>query len=441
MLDVVLPSPPFPSFLFKAPARLATLTVIVLVLVLVLVLGFIEYENEDDDEVEKSHLDLARYRVPSPIVIENVDASALRSGIPRLDTIPAMGLHGTAMTPPNAIRLPAEWEPQDAALLAWPREDSLWQPYLEEARTAVADIAARLSRRQRVILAAPTPAAVGLRLQRQGADLASVALYEVDGNDIWARDFGPLTVFENGRPVLLDFGFNGWGLKYRADRDNQVTRRLAALGAFGRTPLRRLGLILEGGALESDGQGTLLTTALCQASANRNPHLDRAGLESELQRHLGAQRVLWLENGHLAGDDTDGHVDTLARFAPGDTLVFTHCSDARDEHNDRLEAMEEELRAFRTLAGRPYRLIPLPWPRPLFDAAGQRLPATYANFLVINGAVLVPAYGDPADLPAQEAVGSAFPDREIVPVDCSSLIRQRGAVHCLTMQLPRGVLG
>jgi agmatine deiminase len=344
------------------------------------------------------------------------------------------------MTTLDEIRLPAEWEPQDAVLLAWPREGSLWQPYLEEAREAVARIAAEISRRQRVVLAAHDPAGARQRVARHGADLGRLAVYELQSNDVWARDFGPITVLEGGRPVLLDFRFNGWGLKYRADLDNQVTSRLAALGAFGRTPLRGVDLVLEGGSLESDGNGTLLTTALCLANANRNPHLNRSALDAELRRHFGARRVLWLENGYLTGDDTDGHVDTLARFAPGDTIVFTRCADARDEHHERLKALEAELRAFRTLAGRPYRLVPLPWPQARYDGA-QRLPLTYANFLVLNGAVLVPAYGDPADAAAREAVGSAFPDREVVAMDCSCLIRQRGAVHCLTMQLPKGVLG
>ncbi len=200
------------------------------------------------------------------------------------------------------------------------------------------------------------------------------------------------------------------------------------------------GLILEGGSIESDGRGTILTTAECLLSRNRNPHLDRGGLERELSQRLGVDRVLWLEHGYLAGDDTDSHIDTLARLAPDDTILFVACDDRTDEHYGALACMRTELERLRTRDGRPYRLLPLPWPQARFDEEGQRLPATYANFLVINGAVLVPTYDDPADAAALAAVEQAFPDREIVGIDCLPLILQHGSLHCVTMQLPKGVL-
>ena len=323
--------------------------------------------------------------------------------------------------------------------MAWPHEHTNWAPYLAEARAAVAAIAAQISRFERLLMVARDTSPLELALRSAGAMWERVACFTADSNDIWARDFGPITVREDDQPVLLDFRFNGWGRKHRAERDDQITHRLTALGAFGRTAVRTQSLILEGGSIETDGQGTLLTTTSCLLNPNRNPTLDQRALEAELHRHLGVQRVLWLSAGPLAGDDTDGHIDTLARFAPNDTLLYVRCPDPADEHHVPLAALEAQLRTLRTTGGRGYRLMPLPWPRARYEGS-QRLPATYANFLVLNRAVLVPAYGDPADAAAREVVGRAFPGREIVSVDCACVIRQRGAVHCLTMQLPQGVL-
>jgi agmatine deiminase len=244
---------------------------------------------------------------------------------------------------------------------------------------------------------------------------------------------------ENTRPRLLDFGFNGWGLKFPADRDNQVNRRLLAAGIFA-VPCTSIGLVLEGGSLESDGEGTLLTTSECLLNPNRNPHLDRPALERELARELGVTHFLWLDHGYLAGDDTDSHIDTLARLAPDETILYVSCPDASDEHFAALGAMHDQLAGFRTRQGAPYRLIPLPWPTPRCDDTGQRLPATYANFLVINGAVLVPTYADGQDATALATIGKAFPGREVVGIDCRPLILQHGSLHCVTMQLPKGIL-
>jgi agmatine deiminase len=276
-------------------------------------------------------------------------------------------------------------------------------------------------------------------LDRAEANPENVRLCRLDTNDTWARDFGPITVEDEGRPLLLDFGFNGWGLKFPANLDNQATRALHEGGLFGSVRRRAVGIILEGGSIESDGKGTILTTAECLLEANRNPHLSRRRIEAQLGTLLGGTHFLWLENGYLAGDDTDSHVDTLARLCPDDTIVYVSCDDATDEHYFSLLTMEKELKRFRTGDGRPYRLIPLPWPSPRFDDSG-RLPATYANFLVINGAVLVPTYRDTNDEAALKAVSEAFPGREIIGVDCLPLILQHGSLHCVTMQLPRGTL-
>lgn len=338
-----------------------------------------------------------------------------------------------------ARRFPAEWEPQDGVLLAWPHAGTDWAPYLAEAEQVFDDLARRLSSFGRLVVAAADRAHVERRLTRAGAQLDRVSLFEVATDDTWARDFGPLSVEEGGKPLLLDFGFNGWGLKFPAARDNRVTRRLAEAGAFG-APVKTVGLVLEGGSVESDGAGTVLTTAQCLLGPNRNPHLDRRGVEAALEAQLGADRVLWLENGYLAGDDTDSHVDTLARLCPADTLVHVACSDADDEHFEALALMADELARFRTCDGRPYRLLALPWPSPKFDAEGARLPATYANYLVVNGGVLVPTYRDPKDAEALATVAEAFPGREVVGIDCLPLLLQHGSLHCVTMQLARGVL-
>jgi len=337
-------------------------------------------------------------------------------------------------------RFPAEWEDQDGVLLAWPHVGTDWEPLFAEVEPVFVRIAKEVSRRERLVIVAPQSAPVRAVLTVAGVDLTQVALIELPTNDTWARDFGPLTIYEHDRPVLLDFGFNGWGLKFACDQDNQVTRRLAGLGTFGTTPYRTSGLVFEGGSIESDGCGTLLTTAECLLGPNRNPHLDRLTIESELLQRLGGERLLWLESGYLAGDDTDAHVDTLARLCPDDTIVYVACDDPADEHYAALKRMEGELRAFRTGAGQPFRLLSLPWPQAKFDDAGERLPATYANYLVINGAVLVPTYNDPADGQALALIGEAFPGRDIIGVDCSPLICQHGSLHCVTMQLPKGVL-
>jgi agmatine deiminase len=338
------------------------------------------------------------------------------------------------------IRLPAEWEEQDGVLLAWPHGESDWRPILPAVTPVFVEIARAISRFERVIIVAPAAEPVRRALQDSAVDASRISICELPTNDTWSRDFGPITVYEDSRPVLLDYGFNGWGLKFAADRDNQVNRRLHQAGVFGSVPRRSMGLILEGGSIESDGRGTILTTAECLLGPNRNPHLDRAALERELGRQLGGTRILWLENGYLAGDDTDSHIDTLARLCPDDTIVHVACDDPGDEHYPALAAMTEELRALRTAEGRPYRLIPLPWPAAQFDEGGERLPATYANFLIINGAVLVPTYRDRHDQAALEAVGLAFPDRAMIGIDCTPLILQHGSLHCVTMQLPKGTL-
>jgi agmatine deiminase len=198
---------------------------------------------------------------------------------------------------------------------------------------------------------------------------------------------------------------------------------------------------MEGGSIESDGLGTILTTSECLLSPNRNPQLDKSEVEQAMASMLGARRVLWLNHGWLAGDDTDSHIDTLARICPDNIIVYQACNNPLDEHYQELKLMEEELKSFRAPDGAPYRLLPLPWPKARFDDQARRLPASYANFLVINGAVLAPTYGDPEnDDKALACIGLAFPGREVIGVNCLPLIEQHGSLHCVTMQLPAGVL-
>ncbi|MBB3191592.1 agmatine deiminase family protein [Halomonas cerina] len=342
-----------------------------------------------------------------------------------------------------ANRLLPEWTPQDAVLLTWPGPDSDWAPLLERIEATLEAMVVAITRYQSVLIAVPD-AATRTHLTKRfgwlGVPDHRLRLVVAPADDTWTRDHGPLAVSQDGTSRLLDYVFTGWGGKYAATLDNTLTRRLAEAGLFA-CPVEARELVLEGGALETDGEGTLLTTEACLLNPNRNPQLDRTALEARLKTELGVSRILWLAHGHLEGDDTDSHVDTLVRFCDPATLAYVRCDDLADPHFPALAALEEELRALRRADGEPYRLIPLPWPSACYDPVdGHRLPATYANFLIINGAVLVPMYGDAADSRALAALGEAFPKRDIIPIDCLSVIRQHGSLHCLTMQLPTGCL-
>lgn len=337
-------------------------------------------------------------------------------------------------------RLPAEWEIQDGVLMAWPHEGTDWACMLDEIRPVFAGIIHQITRFERVLLTAPHAASAADYLKTASVDLSNVTICEMQNNDTWARDFGPITVILNDKPVLLDFVFNGWGLKFPANHDNLISRRLKQSGAL-LPNLNTIGLVMEGGSIESDGLGTIITTTECLLSPNRNPQLDRSEIEQALASLLGAKRVLWLSHGWLAGDDTDSHIDTLARICPDDTIVYQACDQPLDEHFEPLKLMENELKSFTAPDGSPYRLIPLPWPVARFDEQAHRLPATYANFLIINRAVLVPTYRNPEnDRKALVSIGQAFPGREIIGIDCLSLLEQHGSLHCVAMQLPQGVL-
>ena len=333
------------------------------------------------------------------------------------------------------IVLPAEWHPQSAVQLTWPHSATDWQADLEEVVRCFQRIAYEIGSRQPLIIACHNVDEVWEQLEHESID--QVNLFQISTNDTWARDHSGITVLEAGNPVLLDFQFNGWGLKFPANLDNQITRQLYAQGAFSGIDYRNVKqFVLEGGSIESDGRGTLLTTEACLLSANRNDSLTKDEIELFLKETFGLQRVLWLRHGYLAGDDTDSHVDTLARFCDVETVAYVQCTNSADEHYEALRRMEEELQAFRTTEGQPYRLIPLPMAEAVRDEDGNCLPATYANFLVINEAVLLPIYGTAQDAVAKAQLQTAFPNREVVGVDCQALIRQHGSLHCVTMQYP-----
>lgn len=327
-------------------------------------------------------------------------------------------------------------------MLTWPHARGDWAPLLADVEPVFVRLACEIAQREQLLVnCAAQAVAEQLRttLIAYGAPAQNLVFAVVASNDTWARDHGPITVLEAGGPVLLDFQFNGWGNKYPAQADNALSGELARHGVFAALPLRSLDLVLEGGSIESDGAGTLLTTAGCLLNPQRNPGLSRQQLEQRLCGLLGAQRVLWLEHGELEGDDTDGHIDMLARFCPADTIAYQSCSEPAYSGYRELKAMEAELRELRTADGRPYRLIALPWPEPKYANDGGRLPASYANFLVINDAVLIPGYDDPCDETAATQLQRCFPQREVVQIPASAVIKQYGSLHCLSMQFPRGV--
>lgn len=333
--------------------------------------------------------------------------------------------------------LPAEWHAQSVVQLTWPHAGTDWAPILDEANQCYVNLASAIASRQNLLIVTPEPEHVKSLLHGH-VSMERIFFFTCDTNDTWTRDYGFITVLTEQGPLLLDFCFNGWGMKFAANYDNQINRRLYASGYLRGAYQNGLDFVLEGGSIESDGRGTLLVTSTCLLSPNRNDALGRVEIEERLCSYFHLERVLWLEHGYLAGDDTDSHIDTLVRFCPNDTLVYVSCIDKSDEHYTELSQMEAELQAFRTLDGRPYRLLPLPMPEAIIEN-GERLPATYANFLIINTAVLYPMYGQSeSDREAASVLTKAFPNHDIIGIDCRVLIKQHGSLHCATMQYPTG---
>lgn len=342
----------------------------------------------------------------------------------------------------RVTRLPAEWEPQDAVLLTWPHADTDWKNMLNNIEETYFSIVDVLSNFTPVIIAHHPILSHNLSTiiaQQLGSKPFPIACYEIITDDVWARDHGPICIEKNERMQLLDFTFNGWGDKFSATYDNQVSRKLHQQNAFGNIPLTSVDMVLEGGAIESDGEGCLLTTSECLCHPNRNPSMSKGDIEHHLTKHLGAKKVLWLDHGFLAGDDTDSHIDTLARFAPNNTIVYVSCDDPEDEHFTALQKMHHQLTTFTSHENQSFTLIPLPWPCAKHSSDGHRLPATYANYLITNNAVLVPIYQDKNDAIALQQIAKAYPNRQIVAIDCLNIIEQHGSLHCITMQIPKNV--
>jgi len=336
-----------------------------------------------------------------------------------------------------------EFAPQSGVMLTWPHAATDWRDSLQQADAVYIELAQAICRHESLLVICHEESLrnhVQTLLDQTGIPKAAVHYSLAPANDTWVRDYGPLTVQVDTKRQLLDFTFDGWSGKYPSELDNNICHTLYADGVFGRNEYQRHTLVLEGGSVDTDGAGTLLTTSRCLLKSGRNPNLDKRQLEGMLANHLGISRILWLEHGELAGDDTDGHIDMLARFCSPGVIAYTRCDNPGEANYPELDAMEQQLRTFRQADGVPYRLVPLPLPQPVLDKTGQQLPASYANFLIINAAVLVPVYGDPADAYALEALAHCFPDRELIPVNCTTLIQQSGSLHCATMQLPAGVL-
>lgn len=337
----------------------------------------------------------------------------------------------------NQRILPAEWAPQAAIQLTWPHAGTDWAPMMEVATACFLAIGREIAKRQKLLVVCQNPIEVYFLFQDLPQE--NIEVVQLDSDDTWARDHSAITVLDAGRPVLLDFRFNGWGNKFPAAKDNLIAQELWEMGVFSSDCQweNHQAFVLEGGGIESDGKGTILTTTSCLLNPNRNPERSSAEIEQYLQKHLGAKRILWLPHGHLAGDDTDGHIDTLARFCNESTIAYVVCEDPQEEHFEELAKMEAALKAFRTLDGAPYQLIPLPMADPVYEKE-ERLPATYANFLILNTAILLPFYGTAKDQVVKGILEKVFPGREVVGVDCQALIRQHGSLHCVTMQYAAG---
>ena len=345
--------------------------------------------------------------------------------------------------------LPAEWEPQSAIMLTWPHANTDWKPYLRQITNTYLELAEIITRFEHLLVVTPiVESTKNMLSERLSAEqMERIHFFEIDSNDTWARDHGPITLVSRSRnnshiiPIhLLDFKFNGWGEKFAWQKDNAINMQLYYQGAFDAAMENHQGFVLEGGSIESDGKGTLFTTTQCLLAPHRNQPFGKEDIDRQLKNFFHVKQVVWLNHGNLIGDDTDGHIDTIVRVAPHDTLLYVGSDNPNDEQYEDFKALEEELQKLLTYEGYPYRLLKLPMPDAIYDE-DERLPATYANFLILNGAVIYPTYNQPEkDEEARRQIQLAFPDREIIGVDSRTIVRQHGSIHCLTMQLPKGTV-
>ena len=334
-------------------------------------------------------------------------------------------------------RFPAEWEKQSAVLIAWPHTTGDFSNNLESVEQSYSIIADTITQYQRLIIVCRDDSHQQ-HIQALITNYDDIDFIHATVNDIWVRDNVFLSVEKEGSITHLNFLFNGWGEKYQHQNDNDLNHKLLNAKPFKGKAHKDIDFILEGGSVESDGIETILTTKQCLLNPNRNKGLTQQQIEQQLLENLGAKRILWLDQENLSGDDTDAHIDTLARFCSDNTIAYTSCKDTDDLHYTNLKYMERQLQDFRNPEGDPYHLVALPLPKPIFDGDGQQLPANYANFLIINHAVLVPTYGDAMDDIALKRLGECFPQHEIIAIPCKPLVHQYGSLHCMTMQFPAG---
>ena len=333
--------------------------------------------------------------------------------------------------------MPAEWTPQEAIWLSWPVRRATWHGHFRPIPAKFGEIVAAISRFEdvRINVAAERRAGAERWIRRAGADLARVRFYAHGTDDAWCRDHGPIFIKHRltGEVAVTDWKFNAWGEKYPAfAQDDAIPRRVARA-----LRLRRFAadIVLEGGSIDVNGAGQLLTTESCLLNPNRNPTFTRAEIETRLRALLGVRDIHWLGEG-IVGDDTDGHVDDLTRFFATDGIVTAVERNRRDANYRALRANRERLEDLRTAEGRRFRILELPMPAPC-GCDGRRLPASYANFLILNDAVLLPTFGQPRrDAEAAEVLAACFPGRAIVPIDCRELVIGNGALHCITQQQP-----
>jgi len=336
-------------------------------------------------------------------------------------------------------RMPAEWEPHQATYMTWPHNLETWPGKFDPVPAQFAAVVAGLSQFEPVRLLVKDGAAMEqaqARLAQAGANPDRVDFLTFATNDSWIRDYGPIFVISHssgsGTQIALDWKFNSWGEKYGAfDLDDVIPQRLAARYGF---ECLDVPLVLEGGSIDVNGAGSLLTTESCLLNPNRNPGLGKTEIEEYLRVFLGVSNILWLGDG-IAGDDTDGHVDDLARFVSPNTIVTVTEDDPADDNYQPLAQNLERLRAMRDQNGNPFRIETLPMP-PALHHDGTRLPASYANFYIANGAVLMPTFGCPSDAQALAVLARLFPNRKVLGFHCLDLVWGLGTIHCLSQQHP-----
>jgi len=337
-------------------------------------------------------------------------------------------------------RFIAEFEQQSFTQIIFPHASSDWVDYLEEAQVTFVNIINQIIKYQKCLVVCDSIQSVKKHFKEND----NLFFVEYQTDDTWARDSSALCIEEKSSLLgstqessfdisLLDFTFTGWGGKFEASKDNAMSK---ALQKHYSKPLKSIDFILEGGGVESNGKGILLTTSACMLNKNRNKDLNHIQITQTLKEEFGVGDVLYLEHGYLAGDDTDSHIDTLARFIDEKTIMYVSSKDKDDEHYKELKLMEDELLRFSEIYN--FRLIALPMTDAIYFEE-ERLPATYANFLFVNGAVLVPTYGVKQDKEALKIFNRTFKDRDIIGVDSSTLIKQHGSLHCVTMNFARGI--